>query len=166
MTPVDPKELEGVAAVGTMPAATGKPASLFALRYIDLKLGTGDLAETRKYYTVHYTGWLPDGTKFDSSVDRGQPFMFLAGARRVILAWDTGFEGMRVGGKRRLIVPYQLGYGEAGQPPVIPAKSDLIFDVELLGQSDTPTPPAATTAPRPSSDVAATTKEKPEEHQE
>ncbi len=96
---------------------------------------------------MNYTGWTTDGKKFDSSYDHdgGQPFVFPAGARRVITGWDTGFEGMRVGGKRRLIVPYQLAYGEAGRPPVIPAKADLIFDLELLAQSDTPPqqPPAA-----------------------
>ena len=104
-------------------------------------------------YTVHYTGWLAsDGTKFDSSVDRGTPFEFMQGARRVITGWDEGFEGMHVGGKRRLFIPYQLAYGELGRPPVIPAKADLIFDIELLDQRDLnapvqATPPAQPTAP-------------------
>ena len=143
--PVDPKATVGTAAVGTMPAATGPSTPLYALRYIDLKIGTGDLARTSApgavvFYTVHYTGWLLDGTKFDSSVDRNQPFVFPVGAHRVITAWDTGFDGMRVGGKRRLIVPYQLAYGAAGHPPDIPAKADMIFDVELLGQGNTPDP--------------------------
>ncbi len=125
----------------------GTPQTLFALRYIDTLIGTGPLAVPRKWYTVHYTGWLEDGTTFDSSVDRGEPITFPYGARQVIAGWDTGFEGMRVGGKRRLFIPYQLAYGEAGRPPVIPAKAMLIFDVELIGMSDVhrPGPPAAGT---------------------
>jgi peptidylprolyl isomerase len=110
-------------------------------------VGTGPLAESRKYYTVHYTGWLTDGTKFDSSVDRGTPITFPYGARQVIPGWDTGFEGMHVGGKRRLFIPYQLAYGESGRPPVIPAKADLIFDIELVDQFDTPPMPKPTPAP-------------------
>ncbi len=174
--PVDPKANEGIAAVGTMPAATGPTSPLYALRYIDLKIGTGDLARSSAqgaivFYTVHYTGWLTNGTKFDSSVDRNEPFVFPVGAKRVITAWDTGFEGMRVGGKRRLIVPYQLAYGAAGHPPDIPEKSDLIFDVELLGQGDTPQPViggAASTAetPQPTTPPRPKPAERPEEHQE
>lgn len=139
---------EGIAAVGTMPAAAGPVKTLFALRYIDLKIGDGELAETRKFYTVHYTGWTTDGKKFDSSFDHDpkEPIVFPVGVRRVIAGWDTGFEGMRIGGKRRIVVPYQLAYGADGRPPVIPAKADLIFDVELLAQND-PTPPPAPTAP-------------------
>jgi peptidylprolyl isomerase len=139
---------EGVAAVGSMPAVTGPVKTLYALRYVDLKIGTGEPAETRKFYTVHYTGWTTSGEKFDSSFDHDgkEPIVFPVGARQVIVGWDTGFEGMRVGGKRRLIVPYQLAYGERGRPPIAP-KADLIFDVELLAQSDTlpqQTPPPAT----------------------
>ena len=155
-----------------MPAATGPSTPLYTLRYVDLKLGTGEFARVSTpgaivFYTVHYTGWLTNGTKFDSSVDRNQPFVFPVGARRVITAWDTGFEGMRVGGKRRLIVPYQLAYGAPGHPPDIPEKSDLIFDVELLGQGDTPTPvngsaPAEANTSKP----APTPANKPEEHPE
>ena len=118
----------------------------FSLVYVDTKVGTGPLAEPHKWYTVHYTGYLPDGTKFDSSVDRGQPISFPYGAHRVIEGWDTGFEGMRIGGKRRLFVPYQLGYGENGHQPD-PAKAELVFDVELIAQSDTqPAPPKPPTA--------------------
>ena len=124
-----------------VPKVEGTPKPLYALRYIDTVVGTGPLAESRKYYTVHYTGWLTDGTKFDSSVDRGTPITFPYGARQVIPGWDTGFEGMHVGGKRRLFIPYQLAYGESGRPPVIPAKADLIFDIELVDQSDTPPQP-------------------------
>lgn len=133
-----------------VPRVEGTPKALYSLRYIDTEIGTGPLAESRKFYTVHYTGWLTDGTKFDSSHDHpgGEPIVFPYGGRRVIPGWDTGFEGMHVGGKRRLYVPYQLAYGEAGRPPVIPQKADLIFDVELVGQSDTPPePPPAPAAP-------------------
>ncbi len=171
--PTAPKATEGVAAVGSMPAATGPATPLYTLRFIDLKLGTGELARTSApgalvFYTVHYTGWLTNGTKFDSSVDRNEPFVFPVGAKRVITAWDTGFAGMRVGGKRRLIVPYQLAYGAVGHPPDIPAKADMIFDVELLGQGDTPQPVVPTTTtpqvqPAPSSPTPPT---RPEEHQE
>jgi peptidylprolyl isomerase len=121
----------------------------FSLDYVDTKVGTGPLAEPHKWYTVHYTGYLLDGTKFDSSVDRGQPISFPYGAHRVIEGWDTGFEGMRVGGKRRLYVPYQLAYGESAHQQ-IPAKAELVFDVELVAQSDSqPTPPKPPTPPTP-----------------
>jgi peptidylprolyl isomerase len=117
----------------------------YTLAYIDTVVGTGALAQPGKFYTVHYTGYLTDGTKFDSSVDRGQPITFPYGQHRVIAGWDTGFEGMHVGGKRRLFIPYQLAYGAAGHPPAIPAKSELVFDVEFVAQGDEmpkPTPPA------------------------
>ncbi len=136
-----------------VPKITGVPQPLYALRYVDTVIGTGPLAEQRKFYTVHYTGWLTDGTKFDSSVDRGAPITFPYGARQVIPGWDTGFEGMHVGGKRRLFIPYQLAYGESGRPPVIPAKADLIFDLELISQSDTP--PAPPTPARPATEPEA-----------
>ncbi len=172
MPAADPAATQGTAAVGTMPAATGTSTPLYALRYIDLKIGDGELARNSApgavvFYTVHYTGWLTDGTKFDSSVDRNEPFVFPVGTKRVITAWDTGFEGMRVGGKRRLIVPYQLAYGAVGHPPEIPAKADMIFDVELLGMGDTPQPvtgPTAKPAEAAPTNPAATPK--PEEHQE
>ena len=169
--PVDPQTTVGLAAVGTMPAAAGPSQPLYTLRYIDLKLGTGEVARTSAqgaivFYTVHYTGWLTDGTKFDSSVDRNEPFVFPVGAKHVITAWDTGFEGMRVGGKRRLIVPYQLAYGVPGSPPVIPAKAALIFDVELLGQGDTPQPVIAAAPTAASNQAPAKAAERPEEHQE
>ena len=124
-----------------------KPTTI-SLVYVDTKIGTGPLAQPHMFYTVHYTGYLPDGTKFDSSVDRNEPFTFPYGGHRVIAGWDTGFEGMHVGGKRRLFVPYQLGYGDSGHPPVIPARSELIFDVELISQSATqPAPKAPPAAP-------------------
>jgi len=132
-----------------VPKVEGATKALYALRYIDTQVGTGDLAKTRQFYTVHYTGWLTDGTKFDSSHDHpgGEPITFPYGARQVIPGWDTGFEGMHVGGKRRLYIPYQLAYGESGRPPVIPAKADLIFDIELVSQSDTPPQPKPAPAP-------------------
>ena len=134
--------------IPALPAAAPKcPSVAYQLTYIDTHLGTGELAAPRKWYTVHYTGYLIDGTKFDSSVDRGEPITFPYGAHRVITGWDTGFDGMRVGGKRRLFVPYQLAYGDAGRPPTIPEKSMLIFDVELISQSDQP--PAPKTPPAP-----------------
>ena len=84
---------------------------------------------------MHYTGWLKNGKKFDSSLDRKEPITFMLGAHQVITGWDTGFQGMRVGGKRRLIIPYQLAYGEAGRSE-IPPRADLTFDIELVGVGD------------------------------
>jgi len=101
----------------------------------DLQVGTGAEAKAGQQVSVHYTGWLTDGSKFDSSVDRGQPFQFRLGAGMVIKGWDQGVEGMKVGGKRRLTIPPHLGYGARGFPPVIPGNSTLIFEVELLGVS-------------------------------
>jgi peptidylprolyl isomerase len=126
-----------------IPAVNAPMKVQYVMRYQEIKVGDGDLAQPGWFYTVHYTGWLAsDGTKFDSSVDRGQPFEFPQGFKRVITGWDEGFEGMHVGGKRRLFIPYQLAYGEKGRPPVIPAKADLIFDVELIDQRNpNPTPP-------------------------
>ena len=115
-----------------VPAVSGKVVDFFGLRYIDVKVGDGAPAAPGQEYTVHYTGWLRDGSKFDSSVDRGTPLKFVQGRRAVIAGWDAGFEGMKVGGKRRLFLPYQLAYGELGRPPAIPPKAELIFDVELL----------------------------------
>lgn len=107
---------------------------LFSLRYIDLAPGTGAPAAAGKRFTVHYTGWLKDGTKFDSSLER-EPFQFVQGRRQVIAGWDAGFEGMKVGGRRKLIIPYQLAYGEQGTGP-IPPKAELTFEVELMGVAD------------------------------
>lgn len=103
------------------------------LQYIDLKVGTGATAQAGQTVTVHYTGWLENGKKFDSSVDRGQPFSFPLGAGRVIKGWDEGVQGMKVGGKRKLIIPSNLGYGARGAGGVIPPNATLIFEVELLG---------------------------------
>ncbi len=103
------------------------------LKYIDEKEGTGPEAKRGDTVSVHYTGWLKDGTKFDSSKDRNRPFDFPLGAGHVIKGWDEGVAGMKVGGKRKLIIPPDLGYGARGHPPVIPANAELTFEVELLG---------------------------------
>ncbi|MBJ6726939.1 FKBP-type peptidyl-prolyl cis-trans isomerase [Geomesophilobacter sediminis] len=102
------------------------------LAYVDLVQGKGASPVAGKVVTVHYTGWLVNGTKFDSSVDRGEPFKFTIGAGQVIPGWDEGVMGMKVGGKRKLIIPPQLGYGAAGAGGVIPPNATLIFEVELL----------------------------------
>ena len=118
------------------PAGGASPATEISLpsglRYQDLAVGDGALAETGMSAAVHYTGWLTDGTKFDSSVDRGQPFSFRLGAGQVIRGWDEGVRGMRVGGKRKLTIPPDLGYGAAGSGRVIPPNATLVFEVELL----------------------------------
>ena len=102
------------------------------LKYIDEKVGDGAVAKAGDNVSVHYTGTLADGKKFDSSVDRGQPFNFPLGQGRVIKGWDEGVAGMKVGGKRKLTIPSEKGYGLAGSPPKIPQNAGLKFDVELL----------------------------------
>ena len=106
------------------------------LKYTDTKLGDGATAAAGNKVSVHYTGWLSKdgakGAKFDSSVDRGQPFDFTLGAHQVIAGWDEGVAGMKVGGQRTLIIPPELGYGSRGAGGVIPPNATLIFDVELL----------------------------------
>ena len=90
------------------------------------------VAVSGSYVLVHYSGWLPDGSMFDSSRPRGQPFDFVVGRGQVIKGWDEGLVGMRVGGKRKLVIPSDLGYGSRGSPPVIPSDAVLVFDVELM----------------------------------
>ena len=102
------------------------------LKYIEQKEGSGKEAKSGDTVDVHYTGWLKDGTKFDSSVDRGQPFSFPLGKGRVIKGWDEGVAGMKEGGKRKLIIPAELGYGDRGAGGVIPPNAELTFEVELL----------------------------------
>jgi FKBP-type peptidyl-prolyl cis-trans isomerase len=105
------------------------------LQIEDLSVGSGDEATSGHQVDVHYTGWLEDGTKFDSSLDRGKPFSFRLGGGQVISGWDQGVAGMKVGGKRRLTIPAHLGYGARGAGGVIPPNATLIFEVELLGVS-------------------------------
>jgi FKBP-type peptidyl-prolyl cis-trans isomerase FkpA len=102
------------------------------LKYVDQKEGTGAEAKKDKTVTVHYTGWLKSGKKFDSSKDRDEPFKFKLGAGQVIKGWDEGVAGMKVGGKRKLIIPPELGYGKRGAGRVIPPNAELTFEVELL----------------------------------
>ena len=102
------------------------------LKYEDLKVGEGKEAKAGDRLSVHYTGWLKDGKKFDSSRDRGKTFSFKLGAGKVIKGWDEGVAGMKVGGVRKLMIPPELGYGTRGFPPVIPANADLNFEVELV----------------------------------
>lgn len=102
------------------------------LRYLDETVGEGAAAAAGQTASVHYTGWLTNGTKFDSSRDRGQPFQFPLGGGRVIKGWDEGVAGMQIGGKRRLLIPSALGYGASGAGAVIPPNATLIFDVELI----------------------------------
>ena len=111
----------------------GKPKTTASgLQYWDITVGTGATAATGKTVKVHYTGWLTNGKKFDSSIDRGEPFAFSLGAGQVIKGWDEGVAGMKVGGKRQLKIPPELGYGARGAGNAIPPNSTLIFDVELL----------------------------------
>ena len=99
----------------------------------DIVLGDGPTPQAGQRVEVHYTGWLTNGTKFDSSVDRGRPFTFALGQGQVIKGWDEGVATMKVGGKRTLVIPADIAYGAGGRPPTIPPSSTLVFDVELLG---------------------------------
>ena len=102
------------------------------LKVEDLRVGDGPVADNGMSVSVHYTGWLTDGTKFDSSLDRGQPFTFTLGGGNVIRGWDEGVKGMKVGGKRKLTIPPDLGYGATGSGSTIPPNATLVFEVELL----------------------------------
>jgi peptidylprolyl isomerase len=115
------------------PAPGTEVATPSGLKYVDEVVGTGQSPRPGQNVTVHYTGTLENGTKFDSSLDTGQPYTFRIGAGKVIGGLDEGVMTMKVGGKRRLIIPSSLGYGPAGSPPRIPANATLIFEVELLG---------------------------------
>ena len=111
----------------------GTETTASGLQYVDSVVGTGKSPTKGKGVTVHYTGWLTNGKKFDSSVDRGQPFKFVIGVGQVISGWDEGVATIKVGGKRKLTIPPDLGYGKRGAGGVIPPDATLIFDVELLG---------------------------------
>jgi FKBP-type peptidyl-prolyl cis-trans isomerase FkpA len=127
------KKTAAAPAAGGPTKVTGAPTKKASgLEYWDIKQGTGPEAVAGKKVQVHYTGWLTNGKKFDSSVG-GKPFEFNLGAGQVIKGWDEGVAGMKVGGKRQLRIPADLGYGQEGSPPVIPPNSTLIFDVQLLG---------------------------------
>jgi peptidylprolyl isomerase len=119
------------------PVAGETVTTASGLQIIDTKIGTGATAEPGQICVLHYTGWVYEngakGVKFDSSVDHGKPFEFPLGQRKVIRGWDEGVAGMKVGGKRTLIIPPDLGYGARGAGGVIPPNATLIFEVELLG---------------------------------
>jgi FKBP-type peptidyl-prolyl cis-trans isomerase FkpA len=116
----------------TAPASPGTTAPVTTLKIEDKTVGTGAAAKAGDLVTVDYTGWLTDGTKFDSSIDAGKPFQFTVGQGEVIVGWDQGVAGMKVGGVRMLTVPPDLGYGAEGAGGVIPANATLVFEVRLL----------------------------------
>lgn len=127
----------GTAAIAAAPAApaktTGKPTTTASgLKYFVLSPGKGEVAKSGNLVKMQYTGWLTDGKKFDSSLDRNEAFEFRLGAGMVIKGWDEGIQGMKVGEKRQLQIPAKLGYGERGAGGVIPPNADLVFDVELV----------------------------------
>ncbi len=123
---------KATSSAATTPAASTPETDVTDLTIEELSVGTGTAAATGNEVVVHYTGWLTNGTEFDSSVARDQPFTFTLGQGRVIAGWDQGVVGMKVGGRRKLKIPYQMAYGESGRPPVIPPKATLIFEVKLL----------------------------------
>jgi FKBP-type peptidyl-prolyl cis-trans isomerase len=118
---------------GAAPAAGPEVVTASGLRWVDLRLGSGDEAQEGKIVAVQYVGWLGDGTRFDSSRDRDRPFTFRLGAGDAIKGWDEGLVGMKVGGKRRLVIPPDLGFGRQGVGSVVPPGSVLYYEFELLG---------------------------------
>jgi FKBP-type peptidyl-prolyl cis-trans isomerase len=136
--PVSAESTANTASTAPAPAATVAPVT--ELKIEDQVVGTGAEAGPGKMVTVHYTGTLTNGSKFDSSLDRHEPFSFRMSkdpaSRMVIEGWEKGLTGMKVGGKRRLIIPPQLAYGPEGHPPVIPPNSTLVFDIQLLSVAD------------------------------
>ena len=156
----DPTPPSGPAAGVTAPTPTPSPGGdLFTtgadqtpvkypdgLQYVDVKVGDGAAVKKNDQITVHYTGWLSTGVKFDSSRDRGQPFDLTIGAGQVIPGWDEGVPGMKVGGIRRLTIPSALAYGDQGSPPTIPPKATLVFLVEVVADKG-PAPPSPSPSP-------------------
>lgn len=129
----------GAVALAAGPAASSRPAgapkvvtTASGLKYVDLEVGNGSEIKKGMRVLVDYEAWLPDGTKFDSSYDRREPFSFKVGEGQVIEGWDEGMVGMKVGGKRKLTIPPAIGYGEAGAPPRIPANATLTFEIKAL----------------------------------
>jgi|SRR5579862_3977805 len=131
----DQKPAASTSASGPTTVTGNGTTTASGLEYWDIVVGTGATAVSGSQVKVHYTGWLISGQKFDSSLDRGEPFSFMLGAGQVIKGWDEGVAGMKVGGKRQLRIPPTLGYGAEGSGGVIPPNATLIFDVELLDVS-------------------------------
>jgi peptidylprolyl isomerase len=120
-------------AAGKIPQIPGDTVTTASgLKYLEIRTGTGAAPKTGQTCVMHYSGWLTDGTKFDASRDRGQPFPFPLGQGRVIRGWDEGVASMKIGGRRILVIPPQLGYGERGAGGVIPPNATLVFEIELL----------------------------------
>jgi peptidylprolyl isomerase len=130
------------APANAIPPVQGETRNAQGIRYTEVIAGTGDVAARGRCLYTDYTGWLADGTRIDSSHDLqpdgkpGEPAVFRLGAGAVMPGWEVGFSGMRVGGKRRLFIPYQQAYGERGRPPLVPPRTALVFDVELVAVMD------------------------------
>ena len=129
---VTPAATTAPEAGGPPPVSAQPTVTADGLQIIEVEVGTGEEAQSGQTVSVHYTGWLADGTKFDSSLDRGQALTFVLGAGQMIPGFDEGVAGMKVGGMRRLILPPDLAYGPQGRPPVIPPNAELTFDVQLV----------------------------------
>jgi FKBP-type peptidyl-prolyl cis-trans isomerase len=129
---VTPASTAAPAENGPPPVSAQPTVTASGLQIIEVEVGAGEEAQTGQTVSVHYTGWLADGTKFNSSLDRGQPLVFVLGVGQMIPGFDEGVAGMKVGGTRRLILPPDLAYGAEGRPPVIPPNAELTFDVQLV----------------------------------